>query len=132
MDERSETWESGGGYSSRYERIGCAMFAASGAVSLLITLYLGLPGTAAPLVLPIAFFVTLLMGTLIGLPLLLLAMKLRRVNLVTAALGGFVTGAALPALSWMFGDASSGHSTILLGAAGVLGGVIFRSLLRRP
>jgi hypothetical protein len=66
----------------------------------------------------------LLLATLVGVPLLLIAMRLRRANLVTASLGGFIAGATVPALLALIYD-GDWWGTGLLGVAGAIGGAVF-------
>lgn len=130
MDEQWEDWESDAGYVSCWEHTGSALLGASAVVALLITLATGFP-LLAPIVFPFAFLAALLFGLAIGMPIFLAAHKLGKVNTFSAAFGGFLTGAALPALQLLGGNAYAGQSIVLLGAAGMIGGVAFLSFLGR-
>ena len=107
---------------------GCALFGASGAAALLITLGLGVP-VLAPFLFPFVFLVTLTIGGLLGLPLFFTAMQLGRVNIVSAAFAGFATGASWPTVSALIGNGDDWRAIILFGAAGAVGGITFWSLL---
>ncbi len=111
-----------------YDNAGRALFGASGAAALLITLGLGVP-VLAPFLFPFVFLVTLTIGGVLGLPLFFTAMQLGRVNIVSAAFGGFATGAAWPTISALIGNGDDWRAIILFGAAGAVGGITFWSLL---
>lgn len=104
-----------------FENTGCSLLVASAVAAAAIRVCMGPFGLFA---FPFVFFITLLVAALIGLPLLLVAIHFRRANVRTAALCGFIAGAAVPTLvSWRLnGD---GWGIALLGAAGALGGIVF-------
>ncbi|HEY0115629.1 MAG TPA: hypothetical protein VGB54_07895 [Allosphingosinicella sp.] len=115
----------------------CALLASSLAATALIALWMigSLSGMFYFLAMafPFIFLTVLLLGLLIGLPLYAAAVELGWDNAPTAAAGGVLVAALLPALlagsedSWL----QSLLSFLPIGGAGAAGGLVFWFILSR-
>lgn len=77
--------------------------------------------------------VVVLIGALIGLPIYHAAVRFGAARWWTAAIGGFVTGAIIPALTWLPDPVEKITATLGYGAAGAAAGLIFWVFVtRRP
>jgi hypothetical protein len=117
--------------------VACALLASSLAATALIALWMigSLSGMFYFLAMafPFIFLTVLLLGLLIGLPLYAAAVELGWDNAPTAAAGGVLVAALLPALlagsedSWL----QSLLSFLPIGGAGAAGGLVFWFILSR-
>ncbi|WP_435199184.1 hypothetical protein [Qipengyuania sp. 902] len=126
----------------------CSMIIAAGLVAAAISLFMG-----GIRLFPLTFAVVAVLAFVLGLPLYLAARSAGKVKLMTAALAGFVVGAAIPAFLVLIGPAADsasvgGTATVVggtytvagwlnnlgmvlaFGAAGAIGGAVFWAVVR--
>jgi hypothetical protein len=121
------------------EGVAWALLVSSSVAAALITLWMIGPPTEMftfyflAVAFPFIFLIVLLLAMLVGLPLYAAALKLGWDNAATAAAGGFLVAALLPAL--LVGSEESWLQSLLsflpIGGAGAAGGLVFWFVLSR-
>lgn len=107
--------------------VGCALLGGSVVAALLIGV--AIPFLLIPVLWVFVLAITILVGCIVGMPLFFLAVRFKRANVWSAALGGLVTGITVPAVFALQGDGVAWHEAAPFGIAGAIGGLVFWCLL---